>query len=551
MSRRPLALLWLLATSCGEPPPPPKPPPTLQERLDASKIRLQRLAEEQLAASPTDARLQLWVAAFKGQDTLAGIQALPPSPLQAIVRCSWTLHGEPAGADDAIQAVEAADPKSSYGPLFKAYGILLKARGNPGAYRDATAAVEEALQRKQWDCPVEAFQAWALDWLEKNEPDAAARACYRLRYENHARRTLPAFSRVAEGLAFAPGTPKLEARRPADLARRLIEEALLKSPIVADVLMAHLVHPVVLEAQFLLAWRQKDLDAARSASLALEEWGRRDAALKGWSPTYLSRRSLADTITGLVQDGSLRPPFATPLQVKPAEATPEQIAWRKESLKEVQSGAKAYLEALRADARAKPILPELEARRPPQSPKRNYLGYALRDREFLFTDPFPKDRQAQLLDVAFDGDGLRDGQAAGLDSYAWVVRDNLVRPGSIPSAQVQKRFSDRDGVPDRSGPNLDVYAILRARKENVAADRRPAPALVRKLGSPALLHGYGLLLAELVKAKPAEALEWLPEAEGPTPSGAEVMIADTLRSATGKDFGPDWARWKTFLQTGN
>ncbi len=544
MSRRPLALLCLFATSCGEPPPPPKPPPTLQERIDASKARLQRLAEEQLAANPQDPRLQLWVAAFKGQDTLSGIQALPASPLQSVVRCSWSPAEE-----EAIQAVEAADPKSSYGPLFKAQGILLRARGNPGAYREATAAVEEALQRNRWDCPVEALQAWALEWLDKHEPDPAVRACYRLRYENLARKTLPALSRVAEGLAFAPGTPKLDARRPADVARRLIEEALLKSPVVADVTLAHAVHPAVLEAQFLLAWRQKDLEAARSASLALEDWGRREAALKGWSPTYLSRRALADTITGLIQDGSLKPPFATPLQVKPAEATPEQLAWRKESLREIQSGAKAYLDALRADARAKPILPELEARRPPQSPKRNYLGHALRDREFLFTDEFPKDRHAQLLDVAFDGDSLRDGQAAGLQAYAWVVRDNLVRPKTLPSSQVQKRFDDREGGVDRSSPNMDVCAVLRARKE--APSRQPAPAAVRKLGSPALLHGYGLLLAELAKAKPAEALEWLPEVEGPAPSAVEVMIAETLRSATGKDFGPDWARWKAFLTTGN
>ncbi len=551
MSRRPLALLCLLATSCGEPPPPPKPPPTLQERIDASKARLQRLAEEQLAASPTDAKLQVWVAAFKGQDNLVGIQALPASPLQAVVRCSWTLHGEPAGADDAIQAVEAAAPKSSYGPLFKAYGVLLNARGNPGAYREATAAVEEALQRNSWDCPVAALQAWSLDWLEKNEPDAAVRICYRLRYQNLAPFVLPALGQVAEGLAYAPGTPKLDARRPADAARRLIEERLLRSPTLAEVLLAHSTLEHILEAQFLLAWRQKDLDTARSASLALEDWGRRDAAYKGWRPTYLSRHELESIIPQLVHAGGLRPPFPVSLKAKPPEDTPEQVAWRKEALKEIQTGAKAYWDVLRADARGKSLLTELEAGRPPQSPKRNYLGHALRDRGFLFTDEFPKDREKQLLDIAFDGDNLNDAQAAGFQPYAWVVRDNLLRPKTIPSSLIQKRFSDRDGPPDRSTVNMDVYAVLRARKDEVAADRRPSLTKVREGAFPPLLHGYGLLLTEVVKAKPAEALEWLPEVEGPTPSAVEVMIADTLRSATGKDFGPDWARWKTFLQTGN
>ena len=534
MSRRLPAILFLAAISCGEPPPPPKPPPTLQERIDASKAKLQRLAEEQLAAAPTDARLQLWVAAFKGQDNLAGIQALPASPLQAVVRCSWS-----PGDEAAIQAV---DPSSSYGPLFKAYGILLKARGNPGYLREVAEAVEEALKRKAWDCPVDALQAWAVEWLEKNEPDAAVRACYRLRYVNQARDLLLPFARIAEGLAYAPGIPKLDARRPADVLRRLIEERFLKSPSVVDVQLAQRVHPIVLEAQFLLAWRQKDLDTARSASLALEDWGRRDAALKAWSPTYQSRRGIEEAITGLIQDGSLKPPFPTPLKVQPAPDTPEQAAWRKEALKEIQAGAKAYGEARRAEGKA--IFEELEARRPPQSPKRNYLGNALRDRTFIFTDEYPKDRHAQLLDVAFDGDGLNDGQVAGLQPYAWTVRENLIRPKTIPSSLVAKRFGDRPK------PNMDVYAVLRLRKEEVAT-ARPGLAEVRKDAAPATLHGYGLLLADVVKAKPADALEWLPEVEGPLPSGVEVMIADTLRSATGKDFGPDWARWKSFLETGN
>ena len=68
--------------------------------------------------------------------------------------------------------------------------------------------------------------------------------------------------------------------------------------------------------------------------------------------------------------------------------------------------------------------------------------------------------------------------------------------------------------------------------------------------SPVGLFGYLLLLRESLKAKPSDAVIWLPDPKEAEPSREEVAIAETLRAATEKDFGLDWARWKSFLETG-
>jgi hypothetical protein len=511
MDRRPFAALLVLAAACGEPPPPPKPPPALPERLAAARVRLRKLAEDQLAAAPQDAPLKIWVAALQGAEA-------PPGPLAAVVRASKLPD------DEAARAVEAALPGSSHASLFKAHAGLRRARANPAYPQELADTIEEALQRKSWDCPVAAFHQWALDWLERNEPDVAVRVCFPVPYVNGSRAVLAPLVAVVEGLARTPARPTRLGRRPADLARRLLEERFLRSPSAPDVLLGQAALETVLEAQFLTAWKQQDLETMRSASLALEEWGRRQAALLGWSAEYRNRRRLGETIGQLTAD---RPP--------PPEA-----------FREIAAGAKEYWQALRADGR--PILPTLEARRPAQSPRRNYLGFALRDRSFLFTNDWPKDSQKWLLDVAFDG-GLDDGQTMGLQAYAWVVRENLVRPTTIPAAQLRKRFNAREGPPDRSAQNLDVAAILRIRKEDLGAEHRPDPAALRKLGATSLLHGYALLVRELAKAKSPETPEWLPEPQDGAPSALEVLISETLRGATEQDFGLDWARWRAFLSS--
>src|SRR5688572_8335597 len=119
MRIRSLPLWVLLIASCSEPPPPPPPPPTPAQRLDKGVEKLRKLAEEQLAAAPTDARLQLWVAAFKG----GSLDGLPPSPLAAVLRASATPHDE-----TAIKEVEAALPGSSHASLFRAHWTLRNAR---------------------------------------------------------------------------------------------------------------------------------------------------------------------------------------------------------------------------------------------------------------------------------------------------------------------------------------------------------------------------------------------------------------------------------------
>ena len=524
------SLLLLLIASCSEPPPPPPPPPTPAQRLDKGVEKLRKLAEEELKANPGDARLQLWAATFKGEP-LDG-----PSPLAAVLRASAAPHDEAA-----VKDVEAALPGSSHASLFRARWILLHARTNPDYWKAATEAVEEALQRNRWDCPVRAFDLWALEWLEKNEPDALVRACFQHRHVNASRLLLPAFLNVLEGMAGAAGQPRIDAPRVAKAARRLIEERLIKSPDAADFLLGHASHPRVLEAQFLLAWRAKDLETARSASLAVEDYGRRDGAFLAFRAGYLDPFTTEATLATLFKAGALKPPFPSGVKVEPLDADTV-----KEALKEADKGAKAYGAAHKsAAARSTPFLALFESKLPARSAFVNFLGQALRDRDFLFTDAYPKDRHEQFLDAACQE--LKQGLGIGEAAYGWVIRDNLVRPATIPSKELARRFSKDKDAPEVDR-DMDLFAILQARKETIAAERRPSPEEVVKKGGS--IHGYVLLLWAAVKAKPASAIEWLPAAKETEPSPAEVAIAETLRSATEKDFGLDWARWRRFLETG-
>src|SRR5688500_5054499 len=102
MRIRSLPLWVLLLASCEKPPPPP-PPPTPAQRLDKGVEKLRRLAEDELKANPGDARLQLWVAAFKG-GSIDG-----PGPLAAVLRASAAPQDEAA-----VKAVEDALPGSSH-----------------------------------------------------------------------------------------------------------------------------------------------------------------------------------------------------------------------------------------------------------------------------------------------------------------------------------------------------------------------------------------------------------------------------------------------------
>lgn len=536
MRIRSLPLGVLLIASCSEPPPPPPPPPTPAQRLERGIEKLRKLAEEQLAAAPDDARLQLWVAAFKGQS----VDTLPPSPLAAVLRASKS-----PGDEAAVQAVEAALPASSHASLFRASWILLNARKNPEYWKAATEAVEEALKRNRWECPVRAFDAWALDWLETHEPDALVRACFKPPFANTSRAAIARVVKVTGGMALAGGSSRLDAPRVARAARRLIEERLLKSPEVVDVALGHAFLPFVLEYQFLIAWRAKDLETARSASLAVEEHGRRHAAWSSYSASLLERTRLEDTISALFKAGALKPPFPPGVKIEADPDTPENAAWRKEALKEVDAGAKAYGAARKALAtRTPPVLADIEAKRPPRSPLINYLGQALRDRDFLFTDAYPKDRHEQLLNAAFQN--LNEGAAVGEIAYGWVVLDNLPRPATIPSKDLARHFSSKD-FPN-AARDMDVYALLRTRGAEAPEDRRPPASKVRDEGTS--MFGYLLLLRESLKAKPSDAVIWLPDPKEAEPSREEVAIAETLRAATEKDFGLDWSRWKSFLETG-
>lgn len=539
MSRRGWLCLGVLAAGCGEPPPPPPPPPpTPQQRIDVSKARLQALAEEQLQAAPADARLQLWVAAFRGQDTPDGLRALPPSPLAATALASWSTSG----------AAEEVDPTSSFSSLFKARAILATARGTPDFWKPATEAVEEALKRNAWDCPVRSFHAWALAWLEKNEPDLLARAAFRFPYENSALSVLQDLSALVEGAAYAPAPPRHEAQRLADLLGRLVEDRLARSPDAAGYRRAQAVAARLLPARFLLAWRRGTLEPAQAASLGMEEWGRREAGLGAHAG--LPHAELETALRPLFLEGALKPPFAFRGPLRPAAETPERAAWRKEAVRDLEKGAKAALAAERAEAeRSTPFAERVAARRPARSPFENFLGKALRDRDFLFTDAWPKDRLEQLLDVAFNGPGLASAQALGLDACAWIVRDNLRRPKTIPTAAVERRAAKADAAAERAVEDMNIVAVLTARKESTL--RRPAPADVRKAAPPpSALQGYARLLEETLKTRAIDALDWLPEPEGATPSAREILIAETLRGATEQDFGPDWGRWRTRLESG-
>ncbi|HEX7901000.1 MAG TPA: hypothetical protein VF950_24790 [Planctomycetota bacterium] len=532
MRIRSLPLWVLLIASCSEPPPPPPPPPTPAQRLDKGVEKLRKLADEQLAAAPNDAQLQLWAAAFKG-GTLDG-----PSPLAAVLRASATPADEAA-----VKAVEEALPGSSHASLFRARWILLNARQNPDYWKSATEAVEEALKRNKWDCPVRAFDLWSLEWLEKHEPDPLVRACFQHRAINQSRLILPAFVNILEGLAAPAGPPRIDAPRVAKAARRLIEERLLKSPEAVDFLLGHWLHPRVLEAQFLLAWRAKDLETARSASLAVEDYGRRDGALASYRGGYLEPFAVEATLATLFKAGALKPPFPSGVKVEPLD-----VDTVKEALKEADKGAKAYVAARKSHAaRTTPFYALFEAKLPARSNFINYLGQALRDRDFLFTDAYPKDRHEQFLDAACQD--LKQGLGVGEAAYGWVIRENLVRTVTIPSKDLARRFSKDKDEPNFSR-DMDLFAILKARgNEAVSPDRRPSPAAVVKEGKST--HGYVLLLRAALKAKPADALEWLPEVDTTqTPSAGEVAIAETLRAATEKDFGLDWARWKAFLEAG-
>jgi hypothetical protein len=210
MGRRALLLLWILAAACGKPPPPPPapPPPTPQQRIDAAMPKLLALAEQQLAAAPSDAHLRLWVAALKGLDDL------PPGPLGATLRASRTL------SEETVRALEEAAPASSYPPLFRAR-LALRAR-TPDVWTATTAAVQEALKRNQWDCPVRSFRAWALAWMEAHEPDALVRVCFRPRHASAAPEILLELVEPVEGAAFAPPEPRNEAHRLADPVERLL-----------------------------------------------------------------------------------------------------------------------------------------------------------------------------------------------------------------------------------------------------------------------------------------------------------------------------------------
>jgi hypothetical protein len=518
----------LLLASCGQPPPPPPPQPTPAQRLDKGVEKLRKLAEEQLAASPNDPHLRLWVAAFKG-GSIDG-----PGPLAAVLRASATPDDE-----QAVKAVEAA---SSHASLFRARWILLNARKNPNYWKDAAEAVEEALKRNQWDCPVRAFDLWTLEWLEKHEPDPLVRACFRHRHVNQSRLVLTPLVNVLEGMAGAAGPPRIDAPRVAKAARRLIEERLLKSPDYADFLLGHTLHPRVLEAQFLLAWRAKDMDTARSASLAVEDYGKRDGAFLSFRGGYLDPFSTEATLETLFKAGALKPPFPSGVKIEPLDADTV-----KDALKEADGGAKAYVAARKRDAaRTTPFLALFEAKQPARSAFVNYLGQTLRDRDFLFTDAYPKDRHEQFLDAACQE--LKQGLGVGEAAFGWVIRDNLIRSNTIPSKDLARRFSKDKDDPNPS-KDMDLFAILKARgNEAVSPDRRPSPADVVKQGKS--IHGYTLLLRASVKAKPASAVEWLPEAKEAEPSPAEVSIAETLRTATEQDFGLDWGRWKSFLEAG-
>lgn len=518
MRLRTFSLCALALAACSEPPPPPPPPLTPAQRLEKSVERLRRLAEEQLAAAPKDARLQLWVAAFKGQDTFEGLKPLPPSPLICLVR-AMLKPGDTA----AMRAVEDSFPKSSHAALVRARWMLANASVTADYWKVATESVEEALRRDAWDCPVLDFRRWALDWLEANEPDLLARVCYRPRHVNASHLAAVELLRVARGMSVAAGNPRLDAPKVARAVRRLLEDR-LKRATEADVFVtAHTELPAALEAQFLLAWRLKDIETAKDASVAVEEFGRRDVAHRAWSPARNSRLSLEDTIQGLFKTGALKPPFPSGVSVN---ASAEDM---KESLKEAESGAKAYFAALKADlGRTTPYAAAFEDKRPPKSPKENYLGQALRDREFLFGDAYPKDARERVLQAAF-GYELESADAIGLQAYGWAIRDSLARPGTIPSNDLARAL--RDGL------NVDRYAVLLARKE--AGGERPAL-------DPSRLHGYTWLLYDAAKRKAPEAVDYLPQDSTATPLA--VAVAETLRAATEKDFGLEWPKWKSTLK---
>jgi hypothetical protein len=518
MRTRPLALSLLALAACSEPPPPPPPPLTPAQRLEKSAERLRRLAEEQLAAAPKDARLQLWVAAFKGQDTFEGLASLPPSPLIAVVRAS-----QRPGDTKAMRSAEDILPKSSHTALIRARWMLANANVTPDYWKRATDSVEEALRRDAWECPVLDFRRWALDWLEANEPDLLARVCYRPSARNDSWLAAVDLLNVARGMSLAAGTPRLDAPKVARAVRRLLEDVLKRSPDADAFKTAHATLPLALEAQFLLAWRLRDLETAKDASVAVEEFGRRDVAHRSWSPSRNSRLSLEDTILGLFKARTLKPPFPSGVSVG---AAAEDM---KESLKEVESGAKAYFAAWKADVgRSTPCSAAFEDKKPAKSPKTNYLGQALRDREFLFTDRYPKDAYERLLQAAF-GFELESADAIGLQAYGWVIRDCLARPSTIPSNDLIRAFRD--------GMTLDRYAVLLARKEEAGA----RPALDKER-----LHGYTWTLYAVAKTKAAEAVEYLPSDASATPLA--VAVAETLRAATEKDFGLEWPKWKATLK---
>lgn len=508
MGRRAALLLWILAAACGKPPPPPPapPPPTPQQRLDAAKIRLLALAEQ----APADAGLQRWAAALKGGDAAA------PPP----------------------------DPASSYEALFRARDVLRKARTQPDFWGDLTKAVDEALKRNRWDHPARAEQARVLGWLEASESDPLVRLAFRPRLASPAADVLLELVAPVEGAAFAPPDPRADAYRFADVLQKLLDDR-LRSPQAVEARGAHAALERFLPAKMLLAWRRGTLPPAQEAGAALEAWGRREAALLG---VDAARRARGDgTLEALFARGALVPPFGAP--AAPAAAVDPD--WRKEAIRDVEKNAKDLFAQEKAEAaRAGPFFEEVDRRAPARAPYENLLGQALRDRDFIGGDAFPKERWEQLLDVAFPRDDRT--HARGADAYGWIVRDNLRRPKTIPSSAVERRFSKKDEPMDRTVSDLDVWAVLRARKEAVGDDRRPAPEAVRKasgMQAPSL-HGYGLVLAELAKAAPAQAVAWLPPAGGDVLSSGEILIAEALRGATGKDLGADWAAWKAALEGG-
>jgi hypothetical protein len=453
-------------------------------------------------------------------------------------------------AEEALETFDRLSPGSSLVPFYRLRLILLTARKRPDFLRAAAEAVEETMKRNRWECLQRSFSLWMLEWLNRHEADPFIRTSLAVDWgisSGH----LIALCRFVYGASFSPGPPSREIRRLSSSLLRLVEDRAFQGPDSAEFLISQVALKTILQAEFLLAWRAGDFETARKMSQKLDDTLMRDAVFEAFFPehgkpfepkTWMfteAFRRLLQPLKDLVEHKETDTDEALRRSKEELEKIPDDTGMKEEAHRRLESGAPAYLGALKRDlTRTAPFLTLLKDRHPSRKPMKNMLNRALSEIDQLEGNPFPEDRQKDLVDTAF-GDEEDDINTEATEARRWLIQEALQNPLSAPSST----FTGKLGR--SASRDLDVAAILMRRGEaTVGLDIDSAAEKAMENPAADSLWGFSRILAHWGQREPGKVAELLPEVEIEYPQDHEALISETLLWATGRDFGMDWDQWR-------